>query len=114
MSHESETDKDCSRGQENEICGGCVLANFCKAGQSDEFGDKSDEACSEPYGDGDRCSRRRKAVWLMFWIPLIIIAVMMFMLVGVIGWDELASFGVVAVVLVGYYFAIKARMKGRI
>lgn len=79
-------------GSENEICGGCLLKSVCKAPEASE--------CISPQ-------LRRKAVWLMFIIPLIIITVFLFLLVGMMHWNELLSFGVVILILTVYYIIIR-------
>lgn len=83
---------------EEEICSGCVLERMCHK----SIVDATDAA--------DGCMRQ-KAAWLMFWIPLIIIAVGLFLMVGLGGWDELMSFAVVVVILAAYYVILKFKLK---
>lgn len=79
---------------DQEPCTGCALEKLCHK----SIVDSSDEA--------DGCMRR-KATWLMFWIPLIIIALGLFLMVGLAGWDELLSFAVVVVGLATYYIILR-------
>ena len=76
---------------ENEICGGCLIKSICKTTDTKE--------CVSPH-------LRRKAVLLMFIIPLVIMAVLSFALVLWCGWSELMSFGVIVITLILYYVII--------
>lgn len=88
---------------EEEICNGCVLANLCKAGTA---------YSSEENGEIGECSKglRKKAVLLMFWVPLLIIGAALFLLVGLLKWHEALSFGLVVVVLIVYYIILKLKL----
>ncbi len=82
---------------EDEICGGCVLSSLCKSGQATNS------------LKGTECSKglRRKAIWLMFWMPLIIIGGGLFVLSEVAGCNEVVSFGIVVVIVATYYIVLK-------
>ncbi len=87
---------------EDEICSGCALERMCHA---------SGKAIGGADGETCDAGMRRKASWLMFWIPLIILSVGLFVMVGLMAWDELLSFGVVIGVLAVYYMILKSKLK---
>lgn len=88
---------------EDEICCGCVLSSLCKAGQATES-QKSAE-CSNGL--------RRKAIWLMFWIPLIIIGGGLFVLSGLAGCNEAVAFGIIVLIVAIYYIVLKLKLNNK-
>lgn len=85
-----------------EICGGCALERMCHANGKPPTS-AGDGACS--------ASLRRKASWLMFWIPLIILTAGLFLMVGALRWNDLLSFVAVAGILTLYYTILKLKLK---
>ena len=84
---------------QDEICGGCVLSSLCKGKNTfDEQGI-----------DGKHCNIqfKRKAVWLMFWIPLFLLVSSLFIMVSTLKWGEAQSFGIATCILTLYYIIIK-------
>ena len=84
---------------DNEICGGCLLKNICR----------SDGGNAENVGDCSWKDLKKQVLWVLI-IPMLLIALSLFVLIAAFGMSEIAAFAVTVVIAAVYYIVVKLKL----